>query len=211
MSLDELKQAVIDGDGETAVSLTTKAISDDVDPHTIINEALTAGMKVVGELYEEGEFFLPEMLVAAEAMKGAMEVLRPVLTAGEHKSKGKVVLGTVEGDLHDIGKRLVGIMLEGRGFEVIDLGTGVPADEFARAAKESGADLVGLSALLTSTLPTMAKTIELLRELESPTSVRTMVGGAAVTADYADRIGAHGYAPDASRAAALALELVGLE
>ena len=211
MSLDELKQAVIDGDSAIAVSLTKKAISDNLDPHKIISDGLTAGMKVVGELYEEGEFFLPEMLVAAEAMKGAMEVLRPVLTAGEHKPKGKVVLGTVEGDLHDIGKRLVGIMLEGRGFEVIDLGTGVPADEFVRAAKENSADLVGLSALLTSTLPTMAKTIQLLGELDTSSTVQTMVGGAAVTADYADRIGAHGYAPDASRAAALALELVGLE
>lgn len=208
MSLEKLQEAVIDGDCEAAVALTRRALESGIDPQEILDQALTVGMRVVGDLFEEGEFFVPEMLVAAEAMAAATEVLKPLLASEATARKGKVVLGTVEGDLHDIGKRLVGMMLEGTGFEIIDLGTSVSAAEFARVAQESNADLVGLSALLTTTLPAMEEAIRLCRDLDGGHTPKIMVGGAPVTQDFADRVGADGYAPDAASAANLARELL---
>ncbi len=209
MSLEKLQQAVIDGDCETAVALTQRALESGIDANDILEKALTAGMRVVGDLFEDGEFFVPEMLVAAEAMAAATDILKPLLAADSAASKGKVVIGTVEGDLHDIGKRLVGMMLEGTGFEIIDLGTSVSAAEFARVAQESQADLVGVSALLTTTLPAMEEAIRLCRNLDGGCAPKIMVGGAPVTQAFADRIGADGYAPDAASAANLARELLG--
>ena len=208
MPLQRIEQAIIDGDSNTAAALTKEALDAGMDPHIILEQALTSGMRRVGNLFENGEYFVPEMLVAAEAMAMATEVLKPHLVAGSFQSKGKVVIGTVEGDLHDIGKRLVAMMLEGTGFEVIDLGTSVSAQGFVNAVAESKAELVAVSALLTTTLPAMELTIKLIREMDQSPSPKIMVGGAPINADFADRIGADGYAPDAARAAALAESLV---
>ena len=206
MSLARIELAVVEGDLATAVDLTERALAEGVAAQTLIDEALTPAMRRVGALFEEGQYFLPEMLVAGEAANAATDLLRPHLVGDARRSRHKVVLGTVAGDLHDIGKRLVGMMLEGTGFQVVDLGTNVAPARFAAAVAESGAELVGVSALLTTTLPAMEETIRLVRALGLGT--RVMIGGAPVTAAYAERVGADGYAPDASRAATLASRLV---
>jgi len=208
MWTDPLKQALIHGDRDTVVRLTTQALNDSVEAQEILEGGLLPGMQAVGELFERGEYFVPEMLIAADAMDGAMELLRERLTAGHYEPIGKIIIGTVQGDLHDIGKRLVGMMLEGSGFEVIDLGTSVAPQKFAEAVEQTGAELVGLSALLTTTLPAMEDTIDLIRKNDPKRTIKILVGGAPITQSYADRIGADGYAPDASRGAALARKLV---
>ena len=209
MDFSILKQALIEGDDQAVAALTQRALDEGDPAETILNEALTSGMEKVGELFEQGEYFVPELLLAARAMQGAMEVLRPLLAASDYQPMGKVVMGTVQGDLHDIGKKLVAMMLEGSGFEVIDLGTNVPPELFVKTVEESGAQLVGLSALLTTTLPAMETTVGALREAELPTQVKVMIGGAPATSTFAKDIGADGYAPDASSAVALARRLVG--
>jgi 5-methyltetrahydrofolate--homocysteine methyltransferase len=209
MELSTLKQALIDGDDQTVADLTQRALDEDHSAETILSDALISGMEKVGELFEEGEYFVPELLLAARAMQGAMEVLRPLLSASDYQPMGKVIMGTVQGDLHDIGKKLVAMMLEGSGFEVIDLGANVPPERFVEAVEESGAQLVGLSALLTTTVPAMEATVGALREAELTTQVKIMVGGAPVTSTFAQDIGADGYAPDASNAVALARRLMG--
>lgn len=211
MDLSTLKQALIEGDDKTVAELTQRALDEGHPAEAVLNEALISGMEKVGELFEQGEYFVPELLLAARAMQGAMEVLRPLLAASDYQPMGKVVMGTVQGDLHDIGKKLVAMMLEGSGFEVIDLGTDVPPQRFVEAVEESGAQLVGLSALLTTTIPAMEATVGALREAELPTQVRVMVGGAPVTSALAEDIRADGYAPDASSAVALARRLVSLQ
>ena len=208
MDLSILKQALIEGDDRQVVDLTRRALDEDHSAQTILNDALISGMQKVGELFEQGEYFVPELLLAARAMQSAMEVLRSPLAASDYQPMGKVVMGTVQGDLHDIGKKLVAMMLEGSGFEVIDLGTDVPPERFVAAVEESGAQLVGLSALLTTTLPAMEATVGALREAELPTQVRVMIGGAPLTSTFAQDVGADGYAPDASSAVALARRLV---
>jgi 5-methyltetrahydrofolate--homocysteine methyltransferase len=208
MDLSSLKEALIEGEDKTVADLTQRALDEGHPAQTVLNEALISGMEKVGVLFEQGEYFVPELLLAARAMQGAMEVLRPHLAASDYQPMGKVVMGTVQGDLHDIGKKLVAMMLEGSGFEVIDLGTDVPAQRFVEAVEESGAQLVGLSALLTTTLPAMEATVGALREAELPTQVKVMVGGAPITSAYAQDVGADGYAPDASSAVALARRLV---
>lgn len=165
-------------------------------------------MAKVGALFEEGEYFVPELLVAARAMQGGMELLKPLLVAEDVEPIGKVVLGTVKGDLHDIGKNLVGMMLEGAGFEITDLGTDIEADKFVEAVKSTGAQILGMSALLTTTMSNMPSTIEALKQAGLRDSVKIMVGGAPVTQSFAEQIGADGYAPDASQAAKLALSYV---
>jgi 5-methyltetrahydrofolate--homocysteine methyltransferase len=210
MDLSILKQALIEGDNQTVADLTQRALDEDHSAETILNDALISGMEKVGGLFEQGEYFVPELLLAARAMQGAMEVLRPLLAASDYQPMGKVVMGTVQGDLHDIGKKLVAMMLEGSGFEVIDLGTDVPPERFVEAVEESGAQLVGLSALLTTTIPAMQATVGALREAELSTQVRIMIGGAPVTSTFAQDVGADGYAPDASNAVALARRLIGL-
>lgn len=208
MSMEQLKQALMQGDRDAVVALTGEALADGVAATEILEGALLPGMQAVGELFERGEYFVPEMLIAADAMDGAMGLLREHLTAGAYEPIGKIIIGTVEGDLHDIGKRLVGMMLEGNGFEVIDLGTSVSPQKFAETVEQTGAELVGLSALLTTTLPAMEETIDLIRANDPKRTIKILVGGAPITQAYADRIGADGYAPDASRGAALARSLV---
>jgi len=206
--LDDLKQNVIDGNAVSVPELVKQAMSDGVPPEKILNQGLISGMAEVGRLFEEGEFFVPEMLIAARAMKAGLELLRPHLAAANVKAVGKVVLGTVQGDLHDIGKNLVGMMLEGAGFEVVDLGTDVSPDKFVAAVKEHKPDLVGCSALLTTTMPKMKTTIQALTEGGLRASVKVMIGGAPVTEKYAAEIGADLYAPDASSAANRAKQAV---
>jgi 5-methyltetrahydrofolate--homocysteine methyltransferase len=208
MDLTTIKQAVIEGDDKQVATLTRRALDEGTSAETILNDALIVGMGEVGELFEQGEYFVPELLLSARAMQAAMEVLRPLLSASSYQPLGKVVMGTVQGDLHDIGKKLVAMMLEGSGFEVIDLGTDVAPERFVETVEESGAQVVGLSALLTTTLPAMEATVSALREA-GPVKVKVMIGGAPVTSAFASSIGADGYAPDASSAVALARRLVG--
>ena len=208
MDLTTIKQAVIDGDDKQLATLTRRALDEGTSAETILNDALIVGMGEVGELFEQGEYFVPELLLSARAMQAAMEVLRPLLSASSYQPLGKVVMGTVQGDLHDIGKKLVAMMLEGSGFEVIDLGTDVAPERFVETVEESGAQVVGLSALLTTTLPAMEATVSALREA-GPVKVKVMIGGAPVTSAFASSIGADGYAADASSAVALARRLVG--
>lgn len=207
--LEELKQAVLSGDEERAAELTKKALSEGTEPAKILNEALVPAMDIVGKEYEEGKRYIPEMLISAEAMKAAMEVLRPKLVETGVKPRGKVVIGTVEGDLHDIGKNLVAMMLEGAGFEVVDLGTEVTAERFVQAVREHKPDILGMSALLTTTMVHMPEVIEALKREGLRDGVKVIVGGAPVTQEYAEKIGADGYAPDAANAVELAKHLLG--
>ena len=208
MDLAALKQAVVEGDDRQASHLIRLALDEGLPAQPILNDALVAGMADVGELFERGEYFIPEVLLSARAMQTAMEVLRPLLAASDYEPLGKVVMATVQGDLHDIGKKLVAMMLEGAGFQVVDLGTDVSPARFVAAVEESGAQIVGLSALLTTTLPAMTSTVRALREV-GPAPVKVMVGGAPVTSAFAQSIGADGYAPDASSAVGLARRLLG--
>jgi len=198
--LDDLYQAVYDMDEDKAVELTEEALDEDMDPEVLLNEGLIPAMDEVGELYENGERYVPEMLLSAEAMKGSMKLLRPLLTESGVEPTGIVVLGTVEGDLHDIGMNLVGMMLEGGGFEVINLGPETPAEKFVEAVKEHNANLVGMSALLTTTMTHMPEVIEALEEEGVRDQVKVAIGGAPVSQDFADEIGADGYAADAASA-----------
>jgi 5-methyltetrahydrofolate--homocysteine methyltransferase len=207
-TLDDLKQNVIDGNAARVPDLVKQAMSEGMPPEKILNQGLISGMAEVGRLFEEGEFFVPEMLIAARAMKAGLELLRPHLAAANVKAVGKVIIGTVQGDLHDIGKNLVGMMLEGAGFEVIDLGTDVSPDKFVAGVKEHKPDLVGCSALLTTTMPKMKTTIQALTEAGLRPSVKVMIGGAPVTEKYAAEVGADLYAPDASSAANRAKQAV---
>jgi len=206
--LEDLKQNVIEMEVERAIELTQKALDEGLGAEEILNKALIPAMDVVGEQYERGEKYVPEMLLSAHAMKGAMGLLRPLLVESGVEMKGRVVIGTVEGDLHDIGQNLVGMMLEGAGFEVHNLGAEVPAEEFVKGAKEHEADLVGMSALLTTTMLHMPEVIEALKENGLRDRVKVMIGGAPVTQEYADEIGADGYAPDAASAVKLAERLM---
>jgi len=199
--LDDLKQNVIDGNAPGAQDLVKQAMAADLPPEQILNEGLIAGMSEVGRLFEIGEFFVPEMLIAARAMKSGLQLLRPKLAEANVKAVGTVVIGTVQGDLHDIGKNLVAMMLEGAGFAVIDLGVDVSPQKFVDAIKEHKPNLVGLSALLTTTMPKMKDTLQSLEAAGLRKSVKVMIGGAPVTEKYASDIGADLYAPDASSAA----------
>jgi 5-methyltetrahydrofolate--homocysteine methyltransferase len=207
--LNEIRDAVLQGDLDAAREGTERALAAGVAPAEILNKALISAMDEVGQEYESGIRFIPEMLVSAEAMKSAMAILRPALTSAGVLPRGRIVLGTVEGDLHDIGKDLVGMMLEGAGFEVIDLGVEVTAQRFVEAVREHRPDLVGMSALLTTTMIHMPEVIAALRESGLRSSVKVMVGGAPVTEDYALEIGADGFAEDAAGVVKLAVRLVG--
>lgn len=207
--LKELADAVISGNKDKAEELTRKALDEGVDAAQILNEGLIAGMQVVGEKFKNNEFYIPEVLVAARAMKSAMEILRPVLAGREDiKPLATVVIGTVRGDLHDIGKNLVAMMLEGAGFQVVDLGVDAPPEKFIDAVREHSAKIVAMSALLTTTMPAMKDTIEALKQAGIRDQVIVMIGGAPVTQEYADSIGADGYAPDAATAVDKAKELL---
>ncbi len=204
--LKALADAVIRGDQATAVNVTKAALQEKMAPKQILDQGLIAGMDVVGARFKNNEIYIPEVLIAARAMKMAMEVLEPELAKAGVKPIGKLIIGTVQGDLHDIGKNLVAMMLKGAGFEVIDLGVDVSPDKFAAEAKARNVNLIGMSALLTTTMPGMEKTIKALQQ--AGIKAKIMVGGAPVTQSFADRIGAHGYAPDAASAVDTAKKLV---
>ncbi len=206
---EALQNAIIECNVERATELTQKAIDEGSKPADIINEGLIKGMNVVGQRFKEGDMYVPEVLMAARAMNSGMDLVKPLLVEGEVTSAGKVVLGTVAGDLHDIGKNLVGMMMESGGMEVIDLGMDVAPEKFAEAVREHKPDIVGMSALLTTTMLAMKDTIEILQEEGLRDSVKIIVGGAPVTSDFSDEIGADGWAPDAASAKDLAIELVG--
>jgi 5-methyltetrahydrofolate--homocysteine methyltransferase len=207
-TLDSIFNAVVEGSTPATQAGVKLALAEGIAPDLILKEGLIAAMSEVGQLFEEDEYFVPEMLVAARAMQAGLVLLKPHLAAGESISAGRVVIGTVKGDLHDIGKNLVGIMLEGAGFEVIDLGTDVPPEKFVNAIQERGVQLVALSALLTTTLPSMGATLKALTEAGIRDRVKVMIGGAPVTDAFARQIGADGYAPDASSASRLAMALL---
>ena len=204
---EDLKVAVIDMEVERAVELTKKALDEGKKAEDIMNSSLVLAMDIVGEQYDKGEKYVPEMLLSAKAMKAAMGLLRPLLVESGVEMKGKIAIGTVEGDLHDIGQNLVSMMLEGAGFEVINLGAETPADTFIESVKENKPDIVGMSALLTTTMLHMPEVINALKEAGLRDQVKVMIGGAPVTQEYADEIGADGYAPDAASAVKLAKKL----
>jgi len=206
--MDDIRTAIVDGDAESASAHVEALLAQGVSLDRIMNEGLVPGMNEVGRLYEAGEFYLPEMMLAARAMKAAMAVIEPRLKASGVQRIGKVALGTVQGDIHDIGKNLVGSMLEGVGFQVVDLGVDVPPKVFADAVKEHQPDFVAMSALLSTTMPMMKETIEVLAEEGLRDQAKIMVGGAPVTQAHADAIGADLYAPDASSASRLARRMM---
>ncbi len=209
-TLDQVRGAIIGGAADEAVAHIAQALEEGTEASAILNEALIPAMAEVGRRFEEGEYFVPEMLIAARAMKEGLRILKPRLAAAAVDPVGKIALGTVKGDLHDIGKNLVAMMLEGAGFEVIDLGVDVPPEGFA-AAVQQGVGIIGMSALLTTTMPMMKTTIDHLTQMGLRDAVRVMVGGAPVTEAFARSLGADVYAPDASAAARKALTLVARE
>ena len=206
-TLDELREAVVDGQAKVAVAKVTEALAEGTDAGTVLREGLIAGMAQVGKLYEDGEVFVPEMLVAARAMSAALAVLKPHLVEQGVASSGKVAIGTTEGDLHDIGKNLVAMMLEGSGYEIVDLGVDVPAAKFIEAIRD-GANVVAMSALLTTTMTNMRSTIVAIEAAGLRDQVRIVIGGAPITKSYADEIGADGYAEDASGAVRMVKEVL---
>jgi 5-methyltetrahydrofolate--homocysteine methyltransferase len=204
--LQAIADALTRGDRNTVVELTQKALDEGVAPGEILEKGLIAGMSVVGDRFKKNEVYVPEVLIAARAMHGGLGVLEPKLKASGVKPVGVVVLGTVKGDLHDIGKNLVGMMLTGGGLKVVDVGTDTPPEKFLQAARESDAQIIAMSALLTTTMPQMPEVIKAVKG--AGLKVRTMIGGAPVTQAYADEIGADGYAPDAASAVDTAMELI---
>lgn len=206
--LAQLHAAVLTGDARLAVRVVQAALAAGADPEGLVTGSMIPAMTEVGRRFEEGEYFVPELLIAARAMKGALEILRPLLTARGIEPVGRVVIGTVKGDLHDIGKGLVGSMLQGGGFEVVDLGVDVAPDRFIASAQEAGADVIALSALLTTTMLGMRRVIELLERDGLRSRFKVIIGGAPVTRQFAQSIGADGYSDTASGAVALARQLV---
>ena len=204
--LKALADAVIRGDQKKAVEITKAALEEGAAPKSVLDRGLIAGMDVVGARFKKNEIYIPEVLIAARAMKMAMEILVPELVKAGVEPVGKLLIGTVQGDLHDIGKNLVAMMLKGAGFEVIDLGVDVGPEKFIEQVKTSKAQLIGMSALLTTTMPGMERTIKALKKAGA--SAKVMIGGAPVTQDYADKIGADGFAPDAASAVDMAKSLV---
>ncbi|RLC71880.1 MAG: cobalamin-binding protein [Chloroflexi bacterium] len=210
--LTQLQEAVIKGLPDQAQELATQALGDDVAPLTAIDEALNPAMQIVGDKYESGEYFIPDLVMAAEAMKGAMAVIEPVLIERQEKRQvlGTVVIGTVEGDIHEIGKSLVGTMLSASGFQVHDMGVDVPASKFVERVKETGANVVGLSALLTTTMRNQETVIEALQEAGLREQVKVIIGGAPTSPDWAQTIGADGYAENANETVGIVRQLLGV-
>ena len=208
-TLNQLAEKLYDGDADAVAELAQRALDEGLTPAEVLHDGLIAGMDRVGVDFRASVLYVPEVLIAARAMHAGMDVLDPLLAESDVPSAGKVVVGTVVGDLHDIGKNLVAMMLEGGGFKVVDLGIDVAPEKFVEAVKTEQPDLVGLSALLTTTMPGMRGTIDALMEAGMRENVKVMVGGAPVTQAFADEIGADGYAPDAAAAVDLARSLVG--
>jgi corrinoid protein of di/trimethylamine methyltransferase len=207
--LQELYDAILNGDQNKALEVTEQALADGADPGELVNKYMVSAMDEVGRRFEANEFFVPELLIAARAMKGALEKVKPLLAEAGVESAGKVIIGTVKGDLHDIGKNLVASMLEGGGFDVVDLGVDVPPEKFVEAVSGDDADVVCLSALLTTTMPAMKDTIDALSEAGVRDKVKVLVGGAPVTQQYADEIGADSYGDNANSAVTGAREVLG--
>jgi 5-methyltetrahydrofolate--homocysteine methyltransferase len=206
VALTKIKDSVIAGEVDEVKDLVKKAVDEGQEVKKILSEGLIAGINIVGNKYESGEFFLPEMVIAATAMKEGLNVLSPLLKEGDVESAGTVVLGTAQGDIHDIGKSIVGTMLEGAGFMVTDVGVDVGPEKFVAVAKEKSADIIGISALLTTTMVKMEDVIKAAKG--AGVKAKVMIGGASVTQEFADKIGADGYAPDAPSAVGKARELV---
>ena len=202
-TLEPIYKAVLNGDKDAATENVQAALDTGTDAGVILQEALIPAMGEVGRLFEAGEYYVPEMLIAARAMQAGLAILKPLLVDSDIKPTGKVAIGTVKGDLHDIGKNLVGMMLEGAGFEICDLGTDVSSEKFIGAINDEEVDILAMSALLTTTMPMMEATIKAVDEAGLRDAVKIIVGGAPVTNEYAEKIGADGFAPDASQAASL--------
>lgn len=207
--LEKISEMLQKGKRKDVKNLCQQAIDEGLDPNVILSDGLLAGMDVIGAKFKANEIFVPQVLVAARAMKAGSEVLKPYLAGEDSVGKGKIVMGTVQGDLHDIGKNLVCMMLEGKGFEVIDLGVDVAPEKFIQTAIDEKCDIIGLSALLTTTMPVMGQVVKAAEEAGIRDKVKIMVGGAPVTQEFCDQIGADVYTEDAPSAAAKALELVG--
>ncbi len=208
-ALAQLKEFVIVGRRKEVTELTQQLIDEGTNPESILYDGLLPGMAVVGDRFEKGEYFIPEMLLAARSLNAGLDLLRPLLTDAQMKPTGKVVLGTVKGDIHDIGKNLVAVMMQGAGFQVIDAGVDVPPERFVELIREHEPDIVGLSALLTTTMPSMEDTMEVLKSENVRDKVKVLIGGAPVTQEYAMRIGADGFGRNATVAAQIAVKLVG--
>ncbi len=208
LDFKELSKAVVEGETELTVELTRKALDEGIAAKTVLDEGIIPGLKKTGELFENGEYFLPELLISGEAASSALELIEPALIAGNVPSQGKIAIGTVEGDIHNIGKNIVIMMLKGNGWEVTDLGVDVSAEEFCSAVKEGDFQILALSSLLTMTMPNTVKTIEALKSAGLRGNVLIMVGGAPTTQKWADEIGADGYAYDAPAAVRVATALL---
>jgi 5-methyltetrahydrofolate--homocysteine methyltransferase len=207
-NLNQLHEAVVSGDAKTAHAITQQALAEGIDPLKLVNEYMVPAMAEVGRRFECSEYFVPELLISARAMKAALDLIRPLLTARGDRPAGRVAIGTVKGDLHDIGKNLVAALLEGGGFEVIDLGVNVPPETFIATVKEKNANIIAMSALLTTTMPSMKSTIEALKQAGVRERVKVLIGGAPITQKYADEIGADGFSENAVGAVALAKKAV---
>lgn len=205
---DSLAQIVINGDFAGAKSQTQKMIDNGVDPLEIINQGLMAGMNVVGVRFKAGDMFVPEVMMSARAMSTGIELVKPLIADKDMPSAGKVLIGTVKGDLHDIGKKLVVMMMESAGFEIVDLGVDIDPAAFVKAVKEHNPQVIGMSALLTTTMLSMKDTIDALKKAGLRDSVKIIIGGAPITQSFADQIGADGYAPDAAAATELCRRLI---
>lgn len=208
MDLKQIYDYTVEGNAPKVKELTEQALAEGVAPGEIVTQYLIPAMAEVGDRFERNEYYVPELLIAARAMQGALTILKPLLADSDIKSAGKVVIGTVKGDLHDIGKNLVAMMLQGAGFEIIDLGVDVAPDKFVDAVKQNQAEVVALSALLTTTMPAMKTTVDAFKEAGLRDQVKVVIGGAPVTQRYADEIGADGYAPDANSAVRKTKELL---
>jgi 5-methyltetrahydrofolate--homocysteine methyltransferase len=206
----QLFEAILNGDAKTASAVTQQALATGADPLKLVQDFMMPAMAEVGRRFESNEYFVPELLISARAMKGALEPIRPLLAARGDEPVGRVILGTVKGDLHDIGKNLVAAMLEGGGFEVVDLGVNVPPEKFIEAVRQNKATIVAMSALLTTTMPAMKSTIEALKQSGVRGQVKILVGGAPISQRYADEIGADGYSESAAGVVPLARKVIGV-
>jgi len=206
---EDLQKTVLEGNEEESLNLTTKYLEEGKKPEEIIKEGLVAGMNVVGVRFKAYEMYLPEVIMSANAMKKSMEVLKPLIAEANASSMGKILIATIEGDMHDIGKNLVSMMLEGAGFEMVDLGVDVPITKIADEAAKNGVQLVGISALLTTTMLAMEHAIREIKKRDP--KIKVMVGGAPLTIEFAEKIGADGFAPDALRAIDLAKNLLNIK
>ncbi len=209
MDVREIYDAVLRGDGTSVETLVKQAVAEGATPQQVIAESLVPAMAEVGARFERAEFFVPEMLIASRAMQAGLGVLRPLMVGEQSTAVGRVAMGTVQGDMHDLGKNLVCTMLEGAGFEIVDLGADVAPEKFVAALQQAKTDIVGMSALMTTTMPAMERTMKALAKAGLLDGVKVLVGGAPLSQEYCDEIGANGYAPDASAAVRKASELVG--